>query len=122
MNAPLLSPSEIRFLQTHHALLAQHYRDAFLNAFPQSLQRLDDNAGGISMVEGPDAKKAVFVRCLARRWRGGISGGGGGRDQYSDDEDEDEGEGHLSMRSGEVWVVRWEDVKKGVLAGALELL
>jgi hypothetical protein len=28
----------------------------------------------------------------------------------------------LRMRRGEVWVVRWEDVWKGVLEGELELL
>lgn len=72
------------------------------------------------MVEGPDAKKAVFVRCLVRRWRGGISGVD--VDEHEHDEEGMGGEGHLSMRSGEVWVVRWEDVKKGVLAGQLELL
>lgn len=81
------------------------------------------------MVEGPDGKKAVFVRCLVGRWRGGISGGGALDEGEDDDEDEDargggggRGEGHLNMRSGEVWVVRWEDVKTGVLAGKLEVL
>ena len=29
-----------------------------------SLQKMDDTAGGISMVEGPDVDKAVFVRAL----------------------------------------------------------
>ena len=57
------------------------------------------------MVEGPEPKESVFVRCLADTWRGG-------------DGDED----GLNMKRGGVWVVRWEDVKTGVLDGSLELL
>ena len=112
----LLSPSEVEFLRAHQALLGGLYGASFLEAFPAQLRRLDDTAGGVSMVEGPDGKGCVFVRCLGEEWE---SEGG------ADDDDDDEGPGgggRLRMRRGEVWVVRWEDVKKGVLDGSLELL
>jgi GINS complex subunit 4 len=104
-NACVLSPSEAQFLRAHQALLAGLYGASFLDAFPAQLRKLDDTAGGVSMVEGPEPKESVFVRCLAETWRG--------------DGDDDDG---LNMKRGEVWVVRWEDVKKGVLDGSLELL
>jgi GINS complex subunit 4 len=101
----VLSPSEAQFLRAHQALLAGLYGASFLDAFPAQLRKLDDTAGGVSMVEGPEPKESVFVRCLADTWRGG-------------DGDED----GLIMKRGGVWVVRWEDVKMGVLDGSLELL
>lgn len=114
----LLSSQEQSFLQNHQALLSDLYATSFLSALPAQLQRLDDNAGGLNMVEGPDSKKAVFTRCLAEQWS---------NDPLYNDYDADNtgraGEsGALAMRSGQVWVVRWEDVEKGVENGALELL
>lgn len=109
----LLSPAEAEFLRGHQALLAGLYGASFLEAFPAQLRRLDDTAGGVSMVEGPEGKASVFVRCLSERW---------GRSGEGEDDDDDGGGGGLRMRRGDVWVVRWEDVKKGVLSGSLELL
>jgi GINS complex subunit 4 len=114
--AGLLSPAEGEFLRGHQALLGGLYGASFLEAFPAQLRRLDDTAGGVSMVEGPEGKASVFVRCLGERWGRG-----------EEDEDEDGGRGGgpgggLRMRRGDVWVVRWEDVKTGVLDGNLELL
>ena len=114
----LLSPEERSFLQNHQALLSNLYGASFLSALPAQLQRLDDNAGGLNMVEGPDGKKAVFARCLARRW----SSNSLRRDHNVDEDGGEEESGALAMRSGQVWVVRWEDVKEGVERGALELL
>jgi GINS complex subunit 4 len=114
----LLSPAEAEFLRGHQALLAGLYGASFLEAFPAQLRRLDDTAGGVSMVEGPEGKASVFVRCLSERW--GRSGEGEGEGE--DDDDDEGGGGGLRMRRGDVWVVRWEDVKKGVLGGSLELL
>ncbi len=114
----LLSAQEQSFLQNHQSLLSNLYGASFLSAFPAQLQRLDDNAGGLNMVEGPDGKKAVFIRCLAERW-----GSDPLFEDYDADDDEGAGErGALAMRRGQVWVVRWEDVQKGVEKGALELL
>ena len=115
----LLSPQEQSFLQNHQALLSNFYGASFLSAFPPQLQRLDENTGGLNMVEGPDGKTAVFVRCLAERWSSDPA-----YEDYDDDDDDDGGEASdgLAMRRGQVWVVRWEDVRKGVNKGALELL
>ncbi|KAL9113629.1 MAG: hypothetical protein Q9227_002367 [Pyrenula ochraceoflavens] len=128
----ILSPSEHTFLTHHQSLLSSHYSDAFLSAFPPQLQRLDDNAGGLNMVEGPDTKGAVFVRCLVGRWDAEKGADGGEeREDWEIEQDDDDyhegrrgggGGGSLKMRIGEVWVVRWEDVKQGVEAGKLELL
>jgi GINS complex subunit 4 len=114
----LLSHQEQSFLQNHQALLSNFYGASFLSAFPAQLQRLDDNAGGLNMVEGPDGKKAVFVRCLAERW----SNDPMYEDYDADDDERAGGSGSLVMRKGQVWVVRWDDIKKGVDKGALELL
>jgi len=104
----LLGDSEIQFLRNHQALLSNFYSGSFLDAFPPQLRKLDDKAGGNSMVEGPDMQEAVFVRCLGERW---------------ESDPGDEGESiELRMRRGEVWVVRWEDVQEGVKSGMLELL
>lgn len=69
------------------------------------------------MVEGPDGKKAVFIRCVAERWSNDPL-----YEDYEGDDEQDGERGTLIMRKGQVWVVRWEDVKKGVEKGALELL
>lgn len=113
----VLSPQEVEYVRRHQALLGGLYGASFLEAFPAQLRRLDDTAGGVSMVEGPDGRLGVFVRCLAERW--GSDGPGGEEDE---DDEEEEPTGTLRMRRGEVWVVRWEDVRKGVNDGYLELL
>ncbi|KAJ5949205.1 hypothetical protein N7454_000789 [Penicillium verhagenii] len=60
-----LSAQECSFMHAHQTLLAGHFGGSFMGAFPPQLRRLDDNAGGTSMVQGPDMKEVVFVRCLA---------------------------------------------------------
>ncbi|KAL9101780.1 MAG: hypothetical protein Q9163_002999 [Psora crenata] len=106
--ASLLSPSEIQYARTHTALLHQHYHSSFLSQFPTSLQKLDDKAGGgISMVEGPDVDKAVFVRVLR------------------DVEEVLEVPGtdiRLELQRGDVVVVRWSVVKEAVGRGDCELI
>ena len=114
-----LGPAEAQFLRHHQALLSQFYETSFLDAFPAGLRRLDDTSGGVPMVEAPDGASAVVVRCLAE----GL---------WSNERDVDgaegaaiEGEGanvELRMKRGEVWVVRWRDVRRGVEKGDLELL
>ncbi|OKP11782.1 DNA replication complex GINS protein SLD5 [Penicillium subrubescens] len=61
--SPLSGP-ETSFVHAHQTLLAGHYGGSFLGAFPRQLRRLDDNAGGTSMVQGPEIKEVCFVRCL----------------------------------------------------------
>ncbi|OJD19007.1 hypothetical protein AJ78_01036 [Emergomyces pasteurianus Ep9510] len=113
---PLLSPQEFTFLHTHQSLLTAHYNNSFLSTFPAQLRRLDDNAGGLSMVQGPETKEVVFVRCLVDEVRiviparAGDDIGGGG-DIYG-----------RRMRWGEVWLARWEGVKEAWGRGEVEVL
>ncbi|KAF6233036.1 hypothetical protein HO173_008792 [Letharia columbiana] len=102
-----LSPSELQYATAHTSLLHAHYHSSFLSQFPTSLQRMDDTAGGISMVEGPDVDKAVFVRAL------------------KDVEEPVYVEGTdtaFDMRRGDVVVVRWSAVREVVMAGDAELI
>ncbi|EXJ90805.1 hypothetical protein A1O1_03910 [Capronia coronata CBS 617.96] len=119
-----LSPAESQFLRAHQSLLSELYGSSFLNAFPPTLRRLDDSTGGVPMVEPPDAGAAVVVRCLVDGvWsnEGDVerseSGGGGGNDENGEPATVE-----LRMRRGEVWVVRWRDVRRGVERGELGLL
>ena len=88
----LLSPSELRYLTQHQTMLHRHYLHAFLGDFPEQLRRLDDTAGGISMVDRPDVDAAVLVRVVAPDLdlrREGVPGYG-----YVDDDDDDDGDGN----------------------------
>lgn len=81
-----------------------------MGAFPPQLRRLDDNAGGTSMVQGPELREVVFVRCLGTRVPVVMPGDGG---------EEDFG---VVMRMGDVWVVQWEGVRDAWKRGEVELL
>lgn len=111
-NNKLLSPSEAQFLYSHQYLLASHYRLSFLASFPPQLRRLDDNAGGTSMVQGPDTKEVVFVRVLVPEVTLRVP---------ADETFPDEALG-TTMRMGEVWVARWEGVKAAWERGDVEVL
>ncbi|KAJ5369859.1 DNA replication complex GINS protein SLD5 [Penicillium cataractarum] len=107
--APLSGP-ETSFVHAHQTLLAGHYGGSFLGAFPRQLRRLDDNAGGTSMVQGPETKEVVFVRCL------------GAEVPVLVDGEEGVEEVGVVMRMGDVWVVRWEGVRRAWERGEVELL
>lgn len=107
--SPLSAP-ELTFVHAHQTLLAGHYGASFLGAFPRQLRRLDDNAGGTSMVQGPEMKEVVFVRCL------------GGEVSVLLEGDGMEEEVGVTMRMGDVWVVRWEGVRRAWERGEVELL
>ena len=102
-----LSPSELQYATAHTSLLRAHYHSSFLSRFPASLQKMDDTAGGISMVEGPDVDKAVFVRALKDV----------GGPVYVEGTDT-----AFEMRRGDVVVVRWSAVRELVMAGDAELI
>ncbi|PWY91849.1 GINS DNA replication complex subunit Sld5 [Aspergillus sclerotioniger CBS 115572] len=106
-----LSKEEVSFLHAHQTLLAGHYGASFLGSFPPQLRRLDDNAGGISMVQGPEGKEVVFVRCLGEEVRVVVPPGDGV-------ERETLGK---TMRMGDVWAVRWEGLG-GLGEGEVEVL
>ncbi|KAG2417392.1 hypothetical protein HFD88_008611 [Aspergillus terreus] len=109
--APLSGP-EVAFLRAHQTLLAGHYGASFLGSFPPQLRRLDDNAGGTSMVQGPDLREAVFARCLAEEVQVVVPPGDGvEEEQYG-----------TTMRMGDVWVVRWEGIRAAWERGDVEVL
>ena len=117
-SSSVMSASEVAFLRHHQALLGELYESSFLNAFPQGLRRLDDSSGGVPMVEAPDGAKAVVVRCLSE----GTWSNERDVDDTADLRQEDGASVVLRMRRGEIWVVRWRDVKKGVERAEIELL
>ncbi|KAI4110953.1 MAG: hypothetical protein LQ339_000955 [Xanthoria mediterranea] len=102
-----LSACELQYANSHQTLLESHYRSSFLSQFPTSLQRLDDTAGGISMIEQPDTDAAVFVRALRTIEEPVVIEG----------TDTD-----FQMRRGDVHVVRWSAVREHVLSGDAELI
>ncbi|KAF8477023.1 hypothetical protein BDZ91DRAFT_688061 [Kalaharituber pfeilii] len=107
-----LSPPEQSYLKSHLALLNNHYLASFLRNFPAQLRRLDDTAGGISMIEEPDLDSAVF--CAVVKDVGGEDGGA---------EVVIPGTGaRFTLRKGDVYVVRYSAVRKFVLEGAVELI
>ncbi|KIW99102.1 uncharacterized protein Z519_00765 [Cladophialophora bantiana CBS 173.52] len=113
-----MSTSEVAFLRHHQALLGELYDSSFLHSLPTGLQRLDDSSGGVPMIEGPDGSKAVVVRCLNE----GTWSNERDVDETRDHEQDEGASVVLRMRRGEVWVVRWKDVRKGVQRGEVELL
>ena len=102
-----LSSPEISYARSHQALIASHYDSSFLSQLPTSLQKLDDTAGGISMIQPPDLDKAVFVRIL----------------RSSDEEISVPGTDiDFTLEEGSVLVVRWSAVKEVVERGDAELI
>ncbi|PYH90358.1 hypothetical protein BO71DRAFT_452842 [Aspergillus ellipticus CBS 707.79] len=107
-----LSASEVSFLHAHQTLLANHHGASFLSSFPPQLRRLDDNAGGTSMVQGPELKEVVFVRCLVEEVRVVVPPGDGVEEETLG----------TTMRMGDVWAVRWEGVVGAWGRGEVEVL
>ncbi|KAG4416982.1 GINS complex subunit [Cadophora malorum] len=110
-----LSETEIAYATRHQQLLHSHYLSSFLGSFPQNLQNLNDTAGGINMIGGPDEEEGVFVRGLGARDGSGESAvvvHGRGRD----------GDGEVDVERGEVVIARWSDVKNLVDKGEMELV
>ncbi|KAK7533292.1 uncharacterized protein J3D65DRAFT_605813 [Phyllosticta citribraziliensis] len=104
-----LSLPERQYLSQHQTLLSSHYAASFLAQFPPQLQRLDDKAGGISMVDAPDADAAVFCRVLRDC---GVVAVGAVEDEVRD----------VDLRRGDVLVVRWSVVAERVVRGDVELI
>jgi len=106
---------EVAYATRHQQLLHGHYLASFLGSFPGNLQNLNDTAGGISMISGPDEDAGVFVRGLGSRDVGGegtVVVRGRGRD----------GDGEVEVERGEVVVARWSDVRDLVEKGEMELV
>ncbi|KAI0997947.1 hypothetical protein K3495_g10243 [Podosphaera aphanis] len=108
-----LSELEVAYATQHQQLLHQHYLSSFLGTFPRNLQNLNDAAGGITMIEGPDEQTGVFVRGLGSR-RGEETVFVAGRDR--------DGGGEIGVARGEVVVAKWADVRECVENGEMELV
>ncbi|RPB26133.1 GINS complex, Sld5 component [Terfezia boudieri ATCC MYA-4762] len=104
-----LSDPEKAYLRSHLALLNNHYLSSFLRNFPAQLRRLDDAAGGVSMVEEPDLDSAVFCR-VVRVLEEGEELVVKGTDA------------RVELMKGDVVVVRYRAVRKWVLGGEVELI
>jgi GINS complex subunit 4 len=103
-----LSHLESQYLHHHQHLLSSHYNTAFLSSFPTGLRKLDDTAGGISMIDQPDEDNAVFCRILRDAGQVEVQG--------------EQGAGIVELNRGDIWVLRWRDVKEAVERGDIELI
>ncbi|KAH0274903.1 hypothetical protein KCU91_g4940, partial [Aureobasidium melanogenum] len=106
--SPNLSATESQYLTHRVSLLSHHFSTSFLSSFPAQLQKLDDTAGGISMVDAPDVDAAVFVRVLRDAGHVEVQG--------------EQGVGIVELRRGDVWCVRWSAVKEACLRGDVEMV
>ncbi|KAI9904894.1 hypothetical protein N3K66_001423 [Trichothecium roseum] len=102
-----LSPMELAYATRHQAMLHNHYLSSFLSSFPAQLQNLNDTAGNMSMVDGPDVDAAVFVRLLRPR---DVRGRGTDADTT------------LFAAAGDVLILRWSSAKVLVDEGHAELV
>lgn len=120
----VLSDPELSFLRHQQYLLNQLYSAAFLDSLPVSLRRLDERTGGTRMDDAPDNAEGVIIRCLAREWESrDFDAAEAEAEQDDGDGDERGGEKvKIGFKRGDVGIVRWRDVKAGVLGGDLELL
>ena len=109
-----LSEMEVAYATRHQQLLHNHYLGSFLGSFPQQLQNLNDTAGGLNMIGGPDSESAVFARGLGKGPGddGSVFIRGRGRDKDDDSE----------VGRGEVVVARWADLREHVENGEMELV
>jgi GINS complex subunit 4 len=108
LSSPNLSPTESQYVTHRCTLLSHHFSTSFLSSFPPQLQKLDDTAGGISMVDAPDVDAAVFVRVLRDAGHVEVQG--------------EAGVGVVELRRGDVWCVRWSAVREACLRGDVEMV
>jgi len=102
-----LSPSEQSYLKSHLSILNSHFQSSFLRNFPEKLRRLDDKAGGITMIDEPDLDSAVFCRVL-KNVEEIISISGTGDD--------------FRLNEDDMLVVRYSAIRKYVMSGDIELI
>ncbi|KAK0381578.1 hypothetical protein CLIM01_01054 [Colletotrichum limetticola] len=102
-----LSETELAYATRHQALLHNHYLSSFLSSFPPNLQNLNDTAGNISMIDGPDLDTAVFIRML--------------RDTEVEGKGTD-ADGSVLAETGDILILRWSSAKPVVDDGNAELV
>lgn len=109
-----LSEGELTFASQHKQLLHQHYLSSFLASFPVNLQQLNDSAGGINMVEGPDEEASVFARGLGSRKRGSEVVHVRATGKTND--------GEIEVARGEIILAKWSDVRELIENEEMELV
>jgi len=102
-----LSDTELSYATRHQALLHNHYLSSFLASFPPALQNLNDTAGGLTMIDGPDLESAVFIRLLRNAL---VEGRGVDTD------------GTTQFEENDIIILRWADAKSLVESGTAELV
>ncbi|KAI9828191.1 MAG: GINS complex subunit [Phylliscum demangeonii] len=125
--ALLLSAAEEVYRVRHQELLERMYRAAFLGRFPSRLGSMRDGRGAVSMVEGPDARAAVWVRVVRE---GGVvvvgEGDGDGGDGGDGDGEGGGGGGKegqaQALKRGDVCVLRYSAVRDAVRRGDVLLI
>ncbi|KAI5815790.1 hypothetical protein BZA77DRAFT_247908 [Pyronema omphalodes] len=103
-----LASSELAYLKSHLALCNNHYLASFLRNFPEPLRRLDDTAGGLTMIEEPDMESAVFCRVVKEPADGIVRIPGTGTE--------------FELRKDDVYVVRYSAIRQWVMTGEVELI
>ncbi|KAK9486641.1 hypothetical protein V1527DRAFT_512090 [Lipomyces starkeyi] len=101
-----LSQSELRYTKRRGNQLKRYYDLRFLSSLPPSLQRLDDTAGGLQMVDAPDLDKVVFVRVLQDV--------PGEVDLGNDDK--------IELRKGNIYVLPYRGIRRYVDNGDVQLV
>ncbi|KAK9367767.1 hypothetical protein V1509DRAFT_625259 [Lipomyces kononenkoae] len=101
-----LSQSELRYTKRRANQLKRYYNLRFLSSLPQLLQRLDDTAGGLQMVDEPDLDEVVFIRVL-RDAPGEV-------DLGNDDK--------IELRKGNIYVLPYRVIRQYVDDGDVQLV
>ncbi|KAK9495588.1 hypothetical protein V1508DRAFT_364081 [Lipomyces doorenjongii] len=101
-----LSQSELRYAKRRGNQLKRYYDLRFLSSLPPSLQRLDDTAGGLQMVEMPDLNEVVFIRVLHDV--------PGEVDLGNDDK--------IELRTGNIYVLPYKVIRRHIDIGDVQLV
>jgi len=102
-----MSETELAYATRHQAMVHNHYLSSFLSSFPAQLQNLNDTAGNLRMIDGPDLDTAVFVRML--------------RDAMVEGKGTDS-DGNMDAKHGDVLIMRWSSAKSLVEGSIAELV
>ncbi|KAI8390965.1 uncharacterized protein BYT42DRAFT_542599 [Radiomyces spectabilis] len=100
----IMSPQEIIYARRYQELLEAHNHESFLHLLPRSQHRQDESHGGLNMVTTADMEAPVFCRVMENV--GQVSLGG---------------ESQL-LEKGEIYIVRYSDIKHLVQDGRLQLI
>lgn len=101
-----LSAYELTYCRRHQALLTQHYRSCFLSTLPETLQRLDDTAAGLKMIEEPNLDSAVFARVCKPINQQLVL----------------EGDERIALEEGNIFIIRYNLIREFIADGSIQLI